>query len=386
MNDHLSPDTVFRTSLLENNDGPGHNPTDNRTMGEIIAARFSRRGFLRGSLAVSAIAATVSPIALITADNARAAAGASAFTFDEVEAGIDDKHHVAAGYDADILLRWGDALFADAPEFDPTKQSAEAQARQFGYNNDYVGYIPLEGSAEHGLLVVNHEYTNPHLMFPGIVKIVEKEGKKVIEVATLTKDQIDVEMAAHGGTIVEIRKEGGKWQVVKDGKLNRRITANTEMQLTGPAAGNDRLKTNADATGTKVFGTVNNCAGGVTPWGTYVMAEENIHGYFSGELPADHKEAANYKRMGIPEGSYDWATVYERFDLAKEPNEPNRFGWIVEVDVNDPTSIPKKRTALGRFKHEGAEFDRRRQRQGGLLSRRRRALRLCLQVRHRRHL
>ena len=355
MNDHLSPDAAFRTSLLENNDGPGHNPTDNRTMGEIIAARFSRRGFLRGSLAVSAIAATVSPIALITADNARAAAGASAFTFDEVKAGIDVKHHVAAGYDADILLRWGDALFADAPEFDPAKQSAEAQARQFGYNNDYVGYIPLEGSAEHGLLVVNHEYTNPHLMFPGIVKIVEKEGKKVIEVATLTKDQIDVEMAAHGGTIVEIRKEGGKWQVVKDGKLNRRITANTEMQLTGPAAGNDRLKTNADATGTKVFGTVNNCAGGVTPWGTYVMSEENIHGYFSGELPADHKEAANYKRMGIPEGSYDWATVYERFDLAKEPNEPNRFGWIVEVDVNDPTSIPKKRTALGRFKHEGAE-------------------------------
>ena len=169
--------------------------------------------------------------------------------------------------------------------------------------------IPLEGSAEHGLLVVNHEYTNPHLMFPGIVKIVEKEGKKVIEVAPLTKDQVDIEMAAHGGTIVEIRKEGGKWQVVKDGKLNRRITANTEMQLTGPAAGNDRLKTNADATGTKVFGTVNNCAGGVTPWGTYVMAEENIHGYFSGELPADHKEAANYKRMGIPEGAYDWASA-----------------------------------------------------------------------------
>ena len=162
-------------------------------------------------------------------------------------------------------------------------------------------------------------------------------------------------MAAHGGTIVEIRKEGGKWQVVKDGKMNRRITANTEMQLSGPAAGNDRLKTNADATGTKVFGTVNNCAGGVTPWGTYVMAEENIHGYFSGELPADHKEAANYKRMGIPEGAYDWGAYYDRFDLAKEPNEANRFGWIVEVDVSDPNSIPKKRTALGRFKHEGAE-------------------------------
>lgn len=354
MNDHLSPDMKFRTSLLEENNGPGHNPTANPTMGEIISARFSRRGLLKGSLAVTAIAATVSPIALILADDARAAA-ASAFSFDEVEAGVDETHHVAAGYDADVLLRWGDPLFADAPAFDPANQTAAAQARQFGYNNDYVGFIPLEGSPEHGLLVVNHEYTNPHLMFPGLVTIVEKEGKKSIEQAPLTKEQVDIEMAAHGGTIVEIRKVDGKFLPVLDGKLNRRITSVTEMQLTGPAAGNDRLKTSADTTGTKVFGTVNNCAGGVTPWGTYVMAEENIHGYFSGELPADHKEAANYKRMGIPEGAYEWAAHYDRFDIGKEPNEANRFGWIVEVDVNDPTSTPKKRTAMGRFKHEGAE-------------------------------
>jgi len=343
-------DQKFRTSLLEDNDGPGHNPTDNRTMGDIIAKRFSRRGFLKGSLAVSAIAATVSPIAIILADDARAAGG-SAFNFDEVAAGIDDKHHVAAGYDADVLLRWGDPIFADAPEFDPTNQSAEAQVRQFGYNNDYVGYIELEGSSEHGLLVVNHEYTNEHLMFPGIVKIVE--GK--IEVAPADQKRVDIELAAHGGSIVEIRKVSGKWQVVRDGKLNRRITATTEMQLTGPAAGHDRLKTNADATGTKVFGTLNNCAGGVTPWGTYIMAEENFHGYFGGELPADHPEAANYKRLGVPEGTYEWFKFYDRFDVSKEPNEPNRFGWIVEVDVNDPNSLPKKRTALGRFKHEGAE-------------------------------
>nr|WP_276315146.1 PhoX family phosphatase [Mesorhizobium jarvisii] len=340
--------------MLEENEGPATNPTDNRTMGEIIAARFSRRGFLKGSLAVSAIAATVGPLAMIAADDARAAEG-SAFKFDELEAGIDDKHHVAPGYDADVLLRWGDPLFADSPQFDPTKQSAEAQARQFGYNNDYVGYIAIDGSAEHGLLVVNHEYTNPHLMFPGIVSIVEKDGKKKAEVAPLSKEQVDVEMAAHGGTIVEIRKVSDKWQVVRDGKLNRRITATTEMALSGPVAGHDRVKTNADPSGTKVFGTFNNCAGGVTPWGTYVMAEENIHGYFSGELPEGHKEAANYKRLGIPEGAYEWGAHYDRFNLAKEPHEPNRFGWIVEVDVNDPTSTPRKRTAMGRFKHEGAE-------------------------------
>ncbi len=350
MSENLSQQSLFKTSQLEEADADPRNPSDNPTMGEIISRRFSRRGFLRGSLAVSAIAATVSPLALVSAGDARAASG-SAFSFKEVEAGVDAHHHVAEGYDADVLLRWGDKLFPDAPEFDPTKQSAEAQARQFGYNNDYVGYIPIEGSPEHGLLVVNHEYTNPHLMFPGLVKIVD--GK--VEQAPLSKEQVDIEMAAHGGTIVEIRKQNGKWQPVLDGANNRRITASTEMVLSGPVAGHDRVKTSADPSGTKVFGTVNNCAGGVTPWGTYIMAEENIHGYFTGELPEGHAEAANYKRMGIPEGSYEWGRFYDRFDVSKEPNEPNRFGWIVEVDISDPNSVPKKRTALGRFKHEGAE-------------------------------
>jgi secreted PhoX family phosphatase len=351
MNEHTSQ-KIFPTTQLEDADGDGHNTSINPTMGEIIGKRFSRRNFLQGSLAVSAIAATVSPVALMSADEARAQdKSGSAFKFTEVEAGVDASHHVADGYDADILLRWGDAVLPGAPKFDPTKQTADAQSKQFGYNNDYVGYIPLEGSSEHGLLVVNHEYTNPHLMFPGLVKVVD--GK--IKQGALSKEQVDVEMAAHGGTIVEIRKAGGKWQVVTDGKYNRRITANTPMEITGPAAGNDRLKTNVDATGTRAIGTINNCAGGVTPWGTYIMAEENFHGYFSGKLPEGHKEAANYKRYGVPEGSYEWANFYDRYDLAKEPNEPNRFGWIVEVDVMDPASTPKKRTALGRTKHEGAE-------------------------------
>ncbi|ANP86348.1 PhoX family protein [Rhizobium leguminosarum] len=351
MNEHLSQ-RIFPTTQLEDADGDGHNTSANPTMGEIIGKRFSRRSFLQGSLAVSAIAATVSPIALMSADEARAADNkGSAFNFSEVEAGVDHKHHIAEGYDADILLRWGDAVLPGAPQFDPAKQTADAQSKQFGYNNDYVGFIPLDGSSEHGLLVVNHEYTNPHLMFPGLVQVID--GK--IKQGALSKEQVDVEMAAHGGTIVEIRKMGGKWQVVADGKYNRRITANTPMEITGPAAGNDRLKTSADATGTRAIGTINNCAGGVTPWGTYIMAEENFHGYFSGALPEGHKEAPNYKRYGVPEGAYEWANFYDRFDLSKEPNEPNRFGWIVEVDVMDPTSAPKKRTALGRTKHEGAE-------------------------------
>ena len=349
MTDELCP-RIFPTTQLEEADGDGRNASANPTMGEIVSRRFSRRSFLQGSLAVSAIAATVSPVALMTADKARAASG-SAFSFPEVEAGVDARHHVAEGYDADVLLRWGDALFPDSPDFDPANQRAEAQARQFGYNNDYVGFIPIDGAADHGLLVVNHEYTNPHLMFPGLVTVVD--GK--VEQGPLSKEQVDIEMAAHGGTIVEIRRVDGKWQVVRDGASNRRITVDTEMQPTGPAAGHDRLKTSADSTGTRVIGTFNNCSGGVTPWGTYIMAEENFHGYFMGDLPAGHTEAANYERYGVPEGSYEWGRFYDRFDLSKEPNEPNRFGWIVEVDVEDPNSVPKKRTALGRTKHEGAE-------------------------------
>ncbi|WP_045388209.1 PhoX family phosphatase [Falsirhodobacter sp. alg1] len=347
-----SNESAFRTTRLEEADGPGTNPTANRRMGEIIAARFSRRGFLQGAMATAAITATVSPLAMMAANEAHAQGQGSAFDFPEVKAGVDADHHVADGYDADILLRWGDALFPDSPEFDPDRQTPEAQARQFGYNNDFVGFHPLDGADDRGLLCVNHEYTNEHLMFPGIVTITDNE----IVVADADQTRVDIEMAAHGGTVVEIRKDGnGKWKVVRDGALNRRITSNTEMMLTGPAAGHARLQTVADTTGRKVFGTINNCAGGITPWGTYVMAEENIHGYFMGELPADHPEAQNYERLGIPESTYAWGRFHDRFDVSKEPNEPNRFGWIVEVDVMDPNSVPKKRTAMGRFKHEGAE-------------------------------
>jgi uncharacterized protein len=339
----------FPTSLLEKAEGVGCNRTTNPTMGDVISARFSRRALLRGSLAVSAIAATVSPLALLAAEER--AQGKSRFSFAEVEAGVDAAHHVAEGYDADVLLRWGDAVFADSPPFNAQAQTAAKQRRQFGYNSDYVGFIPLAGASDRGLLVVNHEYTNEHLMFPGIVQFIDGEP----EVAPADRARVDIEMAAHGGTIVELRKSGGKWQVVKDSPHNRRIMADTEMEMTGPAAGDDRLKTSADPTGRRVLGTINNCAGGVTPWGTWLMAEENFHGYFAGELPADHTETVNHRRYGVPQGTYEWSRFHDRFDVSKEPNEANRFGWVVEVDPMDPTSTPRKRTALGRMKHEGAE-------------------------------
>lgn len=348
-------ESTFGASLLEHEDAAPQNPTDNATMGELISQRFSRRGLLKGALAVSAISATVGTLALETAEQAQAQAAKSAFAFKEVEAGVDAYHHIAEGYDAQVLLRWGDAITPGAPPFDPAKQTPEAQAQQFGYNNDFVGYLPMPGAADpsaHGVLFVNHEYTNPHLMFPGVVEM--KDGKPVLKNAT--PERFKIEAMAHGATVAEIRRTDGKWALVPDSKLNRRITVATEMQLSGPVAGTDRVKTGADASGRKVLGTLNNCSGAMTPWGTFVSGEENFHGYFSGKLPEGHREEANYKRLAIPSSPYAWGRFEERFDLAKEPNEANRFGWVIEVDPFDPTSVPKKRTALGRFKHEGADM------------------------------
>ncbi|MDF1585231.1 PhoX family protein [Marinimicrococcus flavescens] len=343
-------DTPTRARAFEESEDAGRNPTANPTMGEIVARRFGRRELLRGVLATTAITAALGPMAL--ASSARAAAGGGpGFDFEELEAGVDEHHHVAPGHDAQVLIRWGDPVLPEAPSFDPMAQSEAAQRRQFGYNNDFVGYFPIDGSSGHGLLAVNHEYTNEELMFPGAAARITREGR----LGYLTRELAMVEMAAHGGSIIEVRKGEGGWEVVPGSRFARRITASgTVMELTGPAAGHSRLRTGADPSGREVLGMINNCAGGVTPWGTWLSAEENFHGYFTGELPEGHAEARNYARYGVPGNSYGWGRHVERFDLAKEPNEPNRFGWMVEIDPYDPGAIPKKRTALGRFKHEGA--------------------------------
>ena len=172
-------------------------------------------------------------------------------------------------------------------------------------------------------------------------------------------------MAAHGVSIVEIARENGSWRVVLDSQYNRRISpADTSMRVDGPAAGHDRLKTSADPSGARILGTLNNCAGGVTPWGTYLTAEENFHGYFWSDLcktggkpprGLGGDQAKSYERYGVPGLWQAWGKFVDRFNVDKEPNEPNRFGWIVEIDPLDANSVPVKHTALGRFRHEGAE-------------------------------
>jgi hypothetical protein len=345
-------ENLSRAQRAELAEDAGANTSANPTMGDIIAERLDRRDLLKGLLAVSAISATVSPLALATADqvNAQTANTTPSFNFKEIAAGSDENHHVAEGYDADVLIRWGDKVMADAPAFDPQKQSAAAQNKQFGYNNDYLGYIPLD-SSRRGLLVVNHEYTNEELMFPSLPG---RQDLRAVRFKDMTKDIVDVEIAAHGGSVLEVaRGANGKWAVVEGSRYARRITGETEMDITGPAAGDDRLKTSYDAAGRKVRGMLNNCAGGVTPWGTWLTCEENFNGYFWGTADG-HKEAASLRRYGAPGNWYAWGRFHDRFDVAKEPNEVNRFGWVVEIDPMDPTSTPKKRTALGRFKHEGA--------------------------------
>ena len=345
-----------KAEAFEDADNTVLSPKTARTFGDIVNRRYGRRDVLRGALGVTAVTALFGTTALTAATQARAAT--PTFAFPELESGNDTRHHIAEGYDADVLIRWGDPIFPDVGPFDPQAQSADDQLKRFGYNNDYVGFVPLADDGSRGLLCVNHEYTNEEVMFPGIGRQDNKDF------ADMTRELVDIEMAAHGGSVFEIaRGADGKWSVVLDSPYNRRITAlETEMTIDGPAAGHARMKTKADPDGIRVIGTLNNCAGGITPWGTYLMAEENFHGYFwTDKLDADGKpvldraDAESLKRYGAPGRWYNWGKHHERFNIDVEPNEVNRFGWIVEVDPMDPTSTPVKHTALGRFRHEGSE-------------------------------
>ncbi len=337
------------------------NPNLGRTIGDVIASRYGRREMLKGMLGVSASTVLFGATALTAPRQATATgtAGTSRYAFDELAWGNDKTHHVAEGYDADILLRWGDPVTADAPDFDVMHQTAGAQLQQFGYNNDYVGFTPLNAEGTRGLLCVNHEYTNEEVMFPALGR------QDKADFSGMTRELVDIEMAAHGGSVVEIaRGADGKWAVVRDARMNRRISPlSTVMTIDGPAAGHARMQTIADPSGAQVIGTLNNCAGGMTPWGTWLMAEENFHGYFwTDKLDADgnpdlsdQPEAAQMKRYGVPGRWYAWGKFHDRFNIDKEPNEANRFGWVVEVDPRNPEAKPVKHTALGRFRHEGAE-------------------------------
>ena len=331
-------------------DHPEPNVSGNPHIGEILRAAVSRRAMLGGTAAVSAalvIDPRLSPAAAATGEGP-ARRGVEDLTFRPVPPNRRDIVSVPPGYEPDVLIRWGDRVLPDAPHFNPYEQTPEAQAGQFGYNIDYIGVLPIDGNEDHCTLVANHEYTNEELMFPTNHYTVAQQAR--------------IAMQAHGMSVVEIRRgrPAGSWRRVRpqNAPLNRRITVSTPFRLTGPAAGHRLLQTSADPTGRAVLGTLNNCAGGSTPWGTVLSGEENFNQYFGASGDLDPRYAESYARYGITtdEDERGWSKVDKRFDLTREPHEPFRFGWVVEVDPSDPTSTPRKRTMLGRFKHEGADI------------------------------
>src|SRR5690606_1307559 len=270
---------------------------------------------------------------------------------------IGDTVVVPPGYSVDVVYRWGDPISNAAPDFlGDASQGWEAQEQQAGDNHDGMSFFPLPDAdgrprSDAGLLAINHEYINPEYFYaPG--------SDPDNWLLPFTADKARKALAAHGVSVIEVRRAAdGSWGYVRNSMYNRRITGYTPIAIQGPAAGAPALRTAADPGGVEALGTLNNCANGETPWGTYLTCEENFNGYFGWNDPA-YEPNDMEKRYGLTASGfgYLWHTVDPRFDIATNPNEPNRFGWIVEVDPYRPGSKPVKRTALGRFKHENVSI------------------------------
>jgi secreted PhoX family phosphatase len=319
---------------------------------EVLEQRFGRRTAFKVAIAGAAGAAVATAVAGDVAAAGPYAAGE--LTYDAVPQNGDDQITLPAGFTHDVLLSWGDPLVPGLPAFDVTNQSEADQNQRVGFNHDYVDFRPLPAytstASDTGLLFVNHEYTDSSMMF------------EAYNAATVTQNQVDVELAAHGASIVKVsRAADGSWSYDPSSAFNRRITAKTPITLSGPVAGDARVQTTADPAGTTVLGMLNNCGGGNTPWGTVLTCEENFDQYFGkgGTNGAGITDPYVVKTLGsvsatVGASGRRWENFYSRFDLTVEPREYLRFGWVVEIDPYTPDSTPKKRTALGRFKHEAA--------------------------------
>ncbi|CAN5337731.1 PhoX family phosphatase [soil metagenome] len=320
-------------------DDIGTNPSSNRRFDDIVQ---TRRTILKGGLAGFGVTLAAPLIGACSSEPMRSAAAAPAagLTFKSVPLATTDRVTVPDGYSVEVLWSWGDPIDGRSPAFrTDAGNTTEEQALQAGMHHDGMQFFALDGSANRGLLCMNHEYTDDGLL--------HSDGMKTWSAEKVRKSQ-----AAHGVSVVEVALQNGRWIIVPS-KYARRITASTPIRVSGPAAGHALMRTAADPKGTTVLGTFNNCAMGATPWGTYLTCEENINGYF---VNASSRIPSEQARMGITRdgGGYRWHEFDARFDAAAHPNEPNRHGWVVEIDPSNPDAPAVKRTALGRMKHEGA--------------------------------
>ncbi len=262
-------------------------------------------------------------------------------TFKSIAPSMLDTVIVPEGYTATAFAPWGEpiGIAGNMPAFKPdASNTAAEQSAQMGSHHDGMHFFPFSGSNTHGLLVMNHEYTDDGLLHVG-------------GMANWSAEKVRKSQAAHGVSVIEIKYVNGAWEMVRPSRFARRFTSYSPFAVSGPAAGHALMQTAADPTGRTVLGTLNNCASGMTPWGTYLSGEENFRFYFTaGEKPDAHQTRWSLSKKAF----YRWDEFDERWNAQKHPNEHNRFGWIVEIDPMDPLSVPVKRTAIGRGAHEGA--------------------------------
>ncbi|WP_373509527.1 PhoX family phosphatase [Thiocapsa sp.] len=447
MSDRIDP-----MNEVDSGDEPMSNHSKNPHFSTILDKRLSRRQVLTGSLS-AAIAGVFGAAGVASSVNAAGPALPPAVKdrlpsrlnptlgFDAIPVTRSDNATVPDGYKVQVLIPWGTPINGNAPAYDGFNGNSGAdQELQVGSHHDGMHYFPLADDPNgHGLLCLNHEYVDQNVLHVG--------GPTASPNGPRPADEVRKEIAAHGVSIVEIKATNGIWDVVP-GTYNRRITAGTPMEIRGPVRGSDLVKTKYSPRGTMTRGTINNCANGYTPWGTYLTCEENWAGYFVNKVQLtridalfdalgyagtsgpqgnyyarydaaqgkvigvidetvdqkitsnvytqagdtltdagrallgglDNLLAANNIDIEVPReqsrygvgttsSRYGWETAdngadeYVRFDASIKGtatedyrNEPNGQGWVVEIDPFDPSSTPVKRTALGRFAHEGCIF------------------------------
>ncbi|WP_371873795.1 PhoX family protein [Williamsia phyllosphaerae] len=349
------------TCLYKCGDACRHQPgntSDNEYFGDVVRTMVSRRSILKGSATVAVGVGAAAALAACGDDSASTSTPSTppvtgsgsgdGMAFTPVAPNTQDALVVPDGYEQSVVIRWGDPVMPGAPAFDFASQTPQAQEMQFGFNNDFAGLIAIDGEPNNFYLVCNQEYTTEEFMFTGYKKL------------DPTENQARVSMAAHGITVVEVTSESGSGKLTPVvGQRNRRITASTPFTLTGPAAGSEYVKTTADPAGTTVLGTIANCSGGLTPWGTMLSGEENYNNYFSNaDKVTDPAAKEGLDRYSFADDAdyHVWGRYESRFDLARDPNEANRFGYVVEVNPHDPKSTPIKHSSLGRLKHESANI------------------------------